>query len=1011
LAEIVDQLRLDIDQALADVNRIEQALDRALAPIEIEVDTRQTQELESTLREVERIASRAATETASIDLAAGRAEASFEDVARALNLSEEAARDLSTEILQAQAAANRLEDSARDVARQLGLSENETRRFANSLQTAARHADDIDTRGRTLVGTFGSLRTVIGGITGALAVIGGGQILGAATRGVQAALTQFQALNESINAVNVTFGSASQTVLDFGQISAQAAGLSAAAFQQAVVPIGSVLTNFGFSAREAADASVVLVQRAADLASVFNTDVSEALLSINSALVGQVEPLRRYGAEINQARVQQFALASGIIATKDEFDLQAQVAARVGLILQDTAKVQGDFANTSDELANAQRIAAAEVQEFAAQLGEQLAPAMAIIVGLLPDFLAGIQQLVPGLTAGADSAAAFFQSIGEGGGFRTEFANIKAGFDIATSGAGLFSSTAAAGLALLRGDLEGAGSAVTRFSGLLARGLTRPIAVDLARQLDAGTKATTAFGTAIQRTARLTTNFDVFTDSFRDFAIAADLTQEELFDVTGQLIKAGAAAGLSADEITFLETQYALLRNTLFVVGNEVDQAARAMAESDDTATRFTSTLERIQVAASDAGLSLADLLAGTDPLAASLLASLTPADQFALTLEGVRTGAITVADAFTSNLRPALVDVRAGLEDLNEDGSVSLQEFTANLATAAEDFLAFMVNIAAIAAISPELAAALRQLPEDVRNELAANFAQADPNVILEAAENLTGSPDDIADAILGIYVAGIGSVNGQDPKAVNAYLGFVRETFEADLPGITKIISASFQPALNASFADLDPPDLLPVIQASIEGMNAQAITASLDDALFASFADVEIPDLTGQVTDSIDGWSASEIAAAVKTRFEGIDFNIDFTDIGREARSTFFEGLSLESRDEAAQVRNSILNVLDTAIERDSPPKLFLRAGEDSGEAFWSGFSQAELTLKTAIPAITGNISSTVATGTTSAGVVVNNTINNPVAQDILTEAARLEQLTGASAAGLRALGLTV
>ena len=105
---------------------------------------------------------------------------------------------------------------------------------------------------------------------------------------------------------------------------------------------------------------------------------------------------------------------------------------------------------------------------------------------------------------------------------------------------------------------------------------------------------------------------------------------------------------------------------------------------------------------------------------------------------------------------------------------------------------------------------------------------------------------------------------------------------------------MKGAIQPALFASFADLEPVDATPVVAESFAGMNAQAITAALDPVLDASFADVDFPNLTDQVIASIRGWSASEIADAVEAALTA-NIEVDLTDEGAEARATFFDGLS--------------------------------------------------------------------------------------------------------------------
>lgn len=160
-------------------------------------------------------------------------------------------------------------------------------------------------------------------------------------------------LNESVNAVNVVFGDAADTIHEFGKTSADTAGLSARAFNQLVTPIGAALQNVEFSADDAADASVNLAQRAADMASVLNVDVDEALVAIQAGLRGEAEPLERFGAGMTAAQVTAHALELGLADTAGELDENALAQARLSLIMQNTERFAGDFARTAEEIGRA----------------------------------------------------------------------------------------------------------------------------------------------------------------------------------------------------------------------------------------------------------------------------------------------------------------------------------------------------------------------------------------------------------------------------------------------------------------------------------------------------------------------------------------------------------------------------------------------------------------------------------------------------------------------------------
>ncbi len=181
-------------------------------------------------------------------------------------------------------------------------------------------------------------------------------------------------LEESANAVNVVFGDAAQTIFDFGETASESVGLSESAFNELVTVTGALLKQSGQDIDTVADSTINLTQRAADLASVFNTDVSDALTALNAGLRGETEPARRFAINISDAAVVAEALASGLVDTADQITENIKVQARYNIILGDSEDVAGDFANTSDSLANRTRILRAEVTDLAAELGQTLVP-------------------------------------------------------------------------------------------------------------------------------------------------------------------------------------------------------------------------------------------------------------------------------------------------------------------------------------------------------------------------------------------------------------------------------------------------------------------------------------------------------------------------------------------------------------------------------------------------------------------------------------------------------------
>lgn len=227
-----------------------------------------------------------------------------------------------------------------------------------------------------------------------------------------AAVNAASDLGESVNAIETVFGPAADQIKAFGQTAEDTVGLSTRAFNELVTPVGAALQNVGFSADEAAGASINLAQRAADMASVFNTDVDEALGAIQAGLRGEADPLERFGVGLSAAAVRAHALETGLIDTDRELTNNEKAQARLSLLMAQTDKIAGDFANTSGSVANQERIAAAEAENMAAKFGQQLIPVKQQLIGVLRTVLSAFNNLSPGMRRAVVIAGAVAAAIG-----------------------------------------------------------------------------------------------------------------------------------------------------------------------------------------------------------------------------------------------------------------------------------------------------------------------------------------------------------------------------------------------------------------------------------------------------------------------------------------------------------------------------------------------------------------------------------------------------------------------
>ena len=182
-------------------------------------------------------------------------------------------------------------------------------------------------------------------------------------------------LEETLSKTGELFGENTAEVEKFAAAAAQNLGQS----KQQALDAASTFAIFGKAAglagSDLVNFSTDFTVLASDLASFNNTSPEEAITAIGAALRGEAEPLRRYGVLLDDASLRQAALELGIVSTtKQALTPQQKVLAAQKLIFEQTSAAQGDFARTSDGLANGQRILAAQFENVKTTVGNALLP-------------------------------------------------------------------------------------------------------------------------------------------------------------------------------------------------------------------------------------------------------------------------------------------------------------------------------------------------------------------------------------------------------------------------------------------------------------------------------------------------------------------------------------------------------------------------------------------------------------------------------------------------------------
>lgn len=214
------------------------------------------------------------------------------------------------------------------------------------------------------------------------------------------AIEQASNLEETANKVAVVFDQSAHAIRQWAQTTVESAGLSRQAAMDAAAAFGNLLVTMGMGQQEAARYSQELVELAADLASFHNVSLAEAIRALQSGLVGETEPLRRFGVLLNETTVRAAALRMGIAGAKGELSESQKVLARLNEIFRQTATAQGDFDRTAQSLANTQRRFQAALDDLRASLGQALLPAMTQLANAATAALVAFQKLPEGLREG-----------------------------------------------------------------------------------------------------------------------------------------------------------------------------------------------------------------------------------------------------------------------------------------------------------------------------------------------------------------------------------------------------------------------------------------------------------------------------------------------------------------------------------------------------------------------------------------------------------------------------------
>ena len=292
--------------------------------------------------------------------------------------------------------------------------------MTNALANLSQQGSKVGSASRSLVTGFSnttkSIKSTRSGFRGLASTIGKFYatywLVMRAVGKIGGAVDLASQLTEAQNVVDTTFGDMASKVDDFTKTSIQDFGMSELTVKQISSRFQALGTSIGISSEQVAngtavankalmsqnntlykttdsmaDMSLNLTRLAGDMASFYDVDQADVAKSLQSIFSGTIAPLRRYGLDLTQATLSEWAMKNGLDANIKSMTQAEKVLLRYNYVMANTQAAQGDFAKTANTWANSVRVLKQEFQAWGSIIGS-------VIINALKPFVQALSKVM-----------------------------------------------------------------------------------------------------------------------------------------------------------------------------------------------------------------------------------------------------------------------------------------------------------------------------------------------------------------------------------------------------------------------------------------------------------------------------------------------------------------------------------------------------------------------------------------------------------------------------------------
>ena len=253
-------------------------------------------------------------------------------------------------------------------------------------------------------------------------------------QGISKAITESNAYQEDLNLFTASMGQYAKEAQEYAENVGEIMGIDPAKWMRNQGVFNTLLSGFGSVADRSYLMSKNLTQLGYDISSFFNISVEDAMQKLQSGVSGELEPLRRLGYDLSQAKLEQTALTLGIEKSVSAMTQAEKAELRYYAIMTQVTTAQGDMARSLEAPANQLRIFQAQLTQASRAIGNIFIPILQKILPIAIAVLRIVREL-------ADAIAKLFHfklteiDYSGVGNLASGAEDAAAGFDDATSAA------------------------------------------------------------------------------------------------------------------------------------------------------------------------------------------------------------------------------------------------------------------------------------------------------------------------------------------------------------------------------------------------------------------------------------------------------------------------------------------------------------------------------------------------------------------------------------------------